>query len=80
MKDKDTHLDLWLNKTQSLNLKLDDLVNYIGHTSTCPPYIQEKLNGELSFDKAEILFALWKNEKLEDLSYLNHFLKENNIV
>lgn len=80
MKIKSIEFDLWLTKTQSLNLELADLINYIGHTSTCPPYIWEKLNGELSFDKAEILFALWKNEKLEDLSYLNHFLKENNIV
>lgn len=80
MEDKDIHFNLWLTKTQSLNLELADLINYIGHTSTCPYYIWEKLDGQLSFDKAEILFALWKNEKPDDLSYLNHFLKENNIV
>jgi len=80
MEDKDTHLDLWLNKTHSLNLKLDDLVTYIAHTSTCSPYIWEKLDGGLSFDKAENLFNSWKTKKFDDLSYLIPFLKENNIV
>lgn len=80
MENKDTYLDLWLDKTHSLNLKLDDLINYIAQTSTCPHYIWKKLDGNLSYDKAENLLALWENEKLEDLSYLIPFLKENNIV
>jgi len=75
MEDKNIHFNLWLTKTQSLNLELADLINYIGHTSTCPHYIWKKLDGQLSFDKAENLFALWKNEKPDDLNPLVKLLK-----
>lgn len=56
MKIKSIEFNEWLTKTQSLNLELADLINYIGHTSTCPHYIWKKLDGELSFDKAQYLF------------------------
>lgn len=48
MKDKNIDLNLWLDKTYSLNLTLSNLVDYIAHTS-----IWEKLDGELSFDEFE---------------------------
>lgn len=80
MDDKDIYLNLWLTKTQSLNLELADLIHYIAQTSTCPHYIWEKLDGNLSYDKADRLFNSWKTKKPEDLSYLIPFLKENNIV
>lgn len=77
MENKDTYLDLWLDKTHSLNLKLDDLINYIAQTSTCPHYIQEKLDGNLSYDKAENLFNIWKKENTD---YLIPFLKKHKLI
>lgn len=63
-----TELEIWLEKTKSLNLSLKDLKHYIGSSLTCNfTNVYVKLEGLGSKQKATILFNKWNKEIIEPL-------------
>ena len=57
-----TPLEQWIEETKKKNLSLKDLEKYIRNSLSCPYDIFLNLTGLDSQDKAERLFAEWKNK------------------
>lgn len=80
MEEKWITMSEWIRETRLLKFNFDKLANYISEAKTCPHYIWQQLEGNMSDDKAKILLSIWGPYKDDDLFYLIPFLKENNIV